>query len=515
MTVAIGEALALADVAAVAAGADVSFSPAPRERVAAARRVVEDAVASGEVVYGVTTGFGALANVRIDPTQAADLQHGIVRSHATAVGRPLSRPEARAMLLLRAHVLALGHSGVRPALIDLMVQMLNADVIPAVPEQGSLGASGDLAPLANLALPMIGAGEVLTDVGTAPAGEAMQRAGLAPLTLEAKEGLALVNGTQGMLAIGVLAAERLSTLARTADVVAAMTIEAALGTDAPFDDRLQRLRPHPGQAASASNLRRLLEGSPILASHRESEHLVQDAYSLRCAPQVHGATRDALGFARGVLEIELNAVSDNPIVLSDDGDIASGGNFHGQPVAVAMDLLAAATVGMASISERRLYRLLDPALSNGLPPFLVPESGLNSGFMLVQYTAASLVSESKSLAHPASVDSIPSSAGQEDHVSMGMTAARHARDVVTNAEMVLALEALGAAQALDLRAPLEPGPATASVKEALRDEVPFFEADREFGPDIAAAVELVRSGRLVSAAEDVSGPLDRPISRTS
>jgi len=508
VTVAVGETLTLADVAAVAAGSGVSFATAARARVAAARRVVEEAVASGEVVYGVTTGFGALANVRIDPAQASDLQHGIVRSHATAVGRPLSRPEARAMLLLRAHVLALGHSGVRPELVELMVEMLNADVIPSVPEQGSLGASGDLAPLANLALPMIGAGEVLTDVGAEPAAGAMQRAGLALLTLEAKEGLALVNGTQGMLAIGALAAERLTTLLRTADVVAALTIEAALGTDAPFDDRLQRLRPHPGQAASASNLRRLLDGSPILASHRDSEHLVQDAYSLRCAPQVHGATRDALGFVRGVLKIELNAVSDNPIVLSEDGDIVSGGNFHGQPVAVAMDSLATATVGMASISERRLYRLLDPALSNGLPPFLVPESGLNSGFMLVQYTAASLVSESKSLAHPASVDSIPSSAGQEDHVSMGMTAARHARDVVANAEIVVALEALGAAQALDLRAPLEAGPATRAVKQTLRVAVPFFEADREFGPDIAAAVELVRSGRLVSAAEDVSGPLD-------
>ena len=508
MTVAVGETLTLADVARVAAGEIVSFPPGARDKVLAARRVIEDAVASGDVVYGVTTGFGALANVRIDPAQAADLQHGIVRSHATAVGRPLSRPEARAMLLLRAHVLALGHSGVRPELVDLMVEMLNADVIPSVPEQGSLGASGDLAPLANLALPMIGAGDVLTDAGSEPAAGAMRRAGLAPLTLEAKEGLALVNGTQGMLAIGALAAERLSTLLRTADVVAAMTIEAALGTDAPFDDRLQRLRPHPGQAASASNLRRLLHGSPILASHRKSEHLVQDAYSLRCAPQVHGATRDALGFARGVLEIELNAVSDNPIVLPGDGDIVSGGNFHGQPVAVAMDALATATVGMASISERRLYRLLDPALSNGLPPFLVPESGLNSGFMLVQYTAASLVSESKSLAHPASVDSIPSSAGQEDHVSMGMTAARHAREVVANAEIVLALEALGASQALDLRAPLDPGRATAAVKRALRDAVPFYEADREFGPDIAAAVELLRSGRLISAAEDVSGPLD-------
>jgi histidine ammonia-lyase len=507
VTVAVGEALTLADVTAVAAGADVSFPASARERVVDARAIVDDAVASGDVVYGVTTGFGALANVRVDPAQASELQHGIVRSHATAVGPHLSLEEARAMLLLRAHVLALGHSGVRPELIELMVAMLNAGVIPAVPQQGSLGASGDLAPLANLALPLIGAGAVLSEAGSEPGGDAMQRAGLTPLTLQAKEGLALVNGTQGMLAIGALAAERLASLVRTADVVAAMTIEAALGTDTPFDYRLQRLRPHPGQAASASNLRLLLEGSPILASHRDSEHLVQDAYSLRCAPQVHGATRDALGYARGVLEVELNAVSDNPIVLPDDGAIVSGGNFHGQPVAVALDALAAATVGLASISERRLYRLLDPSLSNGLPAFLVPESGLNSGFMLVQYTAASLVSESKSTAHPASVDSIPSSAGQEDHVSMGMTSARHLRAVVESAETVLALEALGAAQALDLRAPLEPGIATRAAVDALRRSVPFFEADREFGPDIAEAVGLVRAGALTAAAESVTGPL--------
>jgi histidine ammonia-lyase len=503
----LGRSLSLADVAAVAEGAPVTLPDLARARVAAGRAVVEDAVASGATIYGVTTGFGSLADVRIEPDKAAELQHGIVRSHATAVGPPLSREEARAMLLLRAHELALGHSGVRPELVDLMVEMLNRDVIPAVPQQGSLGASGDLAPLANLALPLIGAGEVLADAGTEPGTDAMRRAGLSPLTLEAKEGLALVNGTQGMLAIGSLAADRLALLSKTADVVAAMTIEAALGTDAPFDYRLQRLRPHPGQAASASNLRLLLAGSPILASHRDSEHLVQDAYSLRCAPQVHGATRDALAFAESVLETELNAISDNPIVLPDDGDIVSGGNFHGQPVAVAMDALAAATVGLASISERRLYRLLDPALSNGLPAFLVPESGLNSGFMLVQYTAASLVSESKSLAHPASVDSIPSSAGQEDHVSMGMTAARHAREIVANAETVVALEALGAAQALDLRTPLEPGPATRAVRQALRATIPFFDEDREFGPDIASAIALVRSGALTAAAETVTGPL--------
>ena len=492
MPVLVGEPLSLEDVVAVAGGADVAFPPAARARVIRARRVITDALSTDRTIYGVTTGFGALAGTRIDPAQAADLQFGIVTSHATAVGRPLSRAETRAMLLLRAHVLALGHSGVRPELVDLMVEMLNRDVMPVVPEQGSLGASGDLAPLACLALPVVGRGEVLAADGTSrePALGAFADAGLAPLTLEAKEGLALVNGTQGMLA------------------VLAMTIEAALGTDAPFDERLHRLRPHPGQAASASNLRRLLASSPILASHRDSPHLVQDAYSLRCAPQVHGATRDAMAFVRGVLAIETNAVSDNPIVLPDDDEVRSGGNFHGMPVAVALDALATSVVPLASISERRLYRILDAGTSNGLPPFLIPESGLNSGFMLVQYTAASLVSESKSLAHPASVDSIPSSAGQEDHVSMGMTAARHARDIVANAEIVLALEALAAAQALDLRRPLESGRATHAVFDALRGRVPFVDQDREFGRDIDAAISLVRDGSLEAAAASVAGPLE-------
>jgi histidine ammonia-lyase len=509
MSISIGGRLSAADVVAVAGGTPVSFDDEARARVAAARAVIDDAVGGGATIYGVTTGFGALAHTRVDPSDASTLQHGIVRSHATAVGAPLPREEARAMLLLRAHVLALGHSGVRPEVVDLMVSMLNEDVIPAVPQQGSLGASGDLAPLANLALPLIGHGGVLTpEGGVEPAAGAMARAGLAPLTLQAKEGLALVNGTQGMLSIGILAAERAASLARTADVVAAMTIEASLGTDRPFDERLQALRPHPGQSASASNLRRLLANSPVLASHRESTHLVQDAYSLRCAPQVHGATRDALAYAQGVLAIEINGVSDNPIVLPEGAEVVSGGNFHGQPVAVALDTVATALVSLASISERRLYRLLDEHQSNGLPPFLVHGSGLNSGFMLVQYTAASLVSECKTLAHPASIDSIPSSAGQEDHVSMGMTSARHAREVVANAETVVALEALGAAQALDLRAPLEAGPATHAVHAAIRARVPFFDADREFGPDIADAVSLVREGRLITAAEAAIGPLN-------
>jgi len=503
----VGESLALEDVVEVALGAEVELGSAASDRIGAARDVIERAVASNETVYGVTTGFGSLANQRIEPDQADALQLGIVRSHATAVGSPLSREEARAMLLLRAHVLALGHSGVRAEVVERMIEMLNRGLIPVVPEQGSLGASGDLAPLANLALPLVGRGELLVEGEGRPAGDVLRSAGLEPLELKAKEGLALVNGTQGMLAIGILALSRAERLVRTADVTAAMSVEAALGSDRVFDQRLTALRPHPGVVASASNLVRLLEGSPIVASHRDSTHLVQDAYSLRCSPQVNGATREVLRFVRGVLEIEANAVSDNPIVLPDDDEVLSGGNFHGQPVAVALDALATALVPLASIAERRLYRLLDPTRNNGLPAFLVADSGLNSGFMLVQYTAASLVSECKSLAHPASVDSIGSSAGQEDHVSMGMTAARHAREVVSNAEVVIALEALVAAQALDLRAPLEPAVGTGAARDAIRARVAFLNADRELGPDIGATVELVRSGALLESVEGAQRPL--------
>ena len=508
MPVFIGEPLSLGDVVAVARGARVELPPAAIERIGAARGVVERAVDSGATVYGLTTGFGSLANVRIEPEQADALQEAIVRSHATAVGRPLSRAEARAMLLLRAHVLALGHSGVRAQIVERMVEMLNRDLIPVVPEQGSLGASGDLAPLAALALPLLGAGELLVDGLPTPAAPALAAVGLGPMELRAKEGIALVNGTQGMLAVGILAADRAERLARTADVTAAMSVEAALGSDRVFDERLTALRPHPGVVASASNLRRLLAGSAIVASHRDSPHLVQDAYSLRCSPQVNGATRGVLRFAQGVLEVETNAVSDNPIVLPEDDEVLSGGNFHGQPVAVALDALAAALVPLASIAERRLYRLLDPVRNNGLPAFLVEESGLNSGFMLVQYTAASIVSECKTLAHPASVDSIGSSAGQEDHVSMGMTSARHARDVVANAEVVIALEALVAAQALDLRAPVEPAGATAAARDAVRSRVAFLDVDRELRADIDAVTDLVRTGALLEAVENVVGALD-------
>ena len=496
------------DVAAVAYGETVELSAAAVDRIRAARSVIESAIESNATVYGVTTGFGSLANVRIEPQRADALQQHIVRSHATSVGRPLSGEEARAMLLLRAHVLALGHSGVRVELVERMVEMLNQDLTPVVPEQGSLGASGDLAPLANLSLTLLGLGEIVRDGTRLSARDALSAAGLEPLELRAKEGLALVNGTQGMLAVGILAADRVGRLVKTSDVVAAMTIEAALGSDRVFDERLAALRPHPGVVASTSNLRQLLAGSAIVASHRDSPHLVQDAYSIRCAPQVNGATREALRFTTSILDVEANAVSDNPIVLPDPGEVLSGGNFHGQPVAVALDTLATAIVPLASVAERRLYRLLDPARNNGLPAFLVEDTGLNSGFMLVQYTAASLVSECKTLAHPASVDSIPSSAGQEDHVSMGMTSARHAREVVTNAEIVIALEALAAAQALDLRAPLEPAAGTRSARDAIRARVAFLEADRELGDDIAAVTELVRSGALLAAAEGAVGTLD-------
>jgi len=508
MTVTVGEPLSIDDVVAVARGERAALSPAARSRMQAARDVVDRKVAAGESVYGVTTGLGSLANVRLSADEVRRLQHDLLRSHAVGVGRPLNEWEVRAMLLLRAHVLALGHSGVRPVVVERLLDFLNRELLPVVPEQGSLGASGDLAPLAHLALPLIGEGQASWQGDRMTGALALERAGLEALALQPKEGLSLINGTQGMLAVGLLALSRGRALAKAADVAAAMTVEAILGTDRPFDQRLQALRPHPGQAASASNLRTLLAGSEILASHRESGHLVQDAYSLRCAPQVHGAYRDVLAFALEVLEREMGSVTDNPIVFPDTGEVISGGNFHGQPVAEALDSFAAAVVTLASISERRLYRLLDPATNNGLPAFLVERPGLNSGLMIVQYTAASLVSESKGLAHPAGVDSIPSSAGQEDHVSMGMTSARHARECVTNAETVVALEALAAAQALDLRSPLRPSPATKAARDAVREVVPFLEGDRQLKPDVDAANELIESGALVEAAERSAGQLE-------
>ncbi|HLI44991.1 MAG TPA: histidine ammonia-lyase [Acidimicrobiales bacterium] len=508
--VVLGGELRLADVVAIAEGAPARFGEGVAERVRASRAVVEAALASGAVVYGVTTGFGSLAEVRLSPEHASALQHGLVRSHAVAVGDELSVEEVRAMLALRAHVLALGCSGVRLEVAERFLELLEHGIYPVVPEQGSLGASGDLAPLAHLALGALGEGRVRVRGGSeaVPAAPALAAAGLAPITLEAKEGLALINGTQGMTAVGALAAHRAGRLAKTADVAAALTIEAILGTDRAFDPRVIGLRPHPGQQASARNLVRLLERSEILASHREGHHIVQDAYSIRCAPQVHGALRDVIANTVRTLEVEMASVSDNPIVLAGDGEILSCGNFHGQPVAHACDSLAAALVSTASISERRLYRLLDPKTSNGLAPFLVGEAGVNSGFMVCQYTAASLVSESKSLAHPAAVDSITSSAGQEDHVSMGMIAARHARACVANAEAVVALELLAAAQGCELRAPLRPAPGTGAALGALRRRIAHLDHDRELKPDVDAAIELVRSGELLEAVEGEIGALE-------
>jgi histidine ammonia-lyase len=508
-TVLLGRRLTIDDVDSIARRvAAAAIDPDAVPRIDASRSVVERALADNAVVYGVTTGFGSLADVRLDPDRSTALQHSLIRSHAVAVGRELSSEEVRAMLALRAHVLALGYSGVRREVANRFVELLAHDILPVVPEQGSLGASGDLAPLAHLALGALGEGEVRHAGERMPAAEALRRAGLAPIELGAKEGLALINGTQGMTAIGALAARRARTLAKSADISAVLTIEAILGTDRAFDPRVIALRPHPGQQSVARNLVRIAAGSEILASHRDSHHIVQDAYSVRCAPQVHGAFRDVLARAIEVLETEIASVSDNPIVLPDDGEILSCGNFHGQPVAHALDSLAAATVSLASICERRLYRLLDVKTSNGLPPFLVGEAGVNSGFMVCQYTAASLVSESKSLAHPAGVDSITSSAGQEDHVSMGMIASRHARECVTNAEVVVAMEVLAAAQGCDLRAPLQAGRGTSAAVAAVRKVIAPLGGDRELKPDVDAAIELVRSGALVGAVESEIGELE-------
>jgi histidine ammonia-lyase len=505
--VTLGGTLTIDDVVSVASGAPVRFDDGARARIDASRFVVEHAVDSGAVVYGVTTGFGSLADIQLTPEDATALQHGLLRSHAVAVGPELSSEEVRAMLALRAHVLALGYSGVRYELAQRFVEMIELGILPVVPQQGSLGASGDLAPLAHLALGAVGEGRVHFRGEVMTAKSALEHAGLEPIELMAKEGLALINGTQGMTAIGVLTAARARTLAKSVDIAAALSIEGILGTDRAFDLRVVGLRPHPGQQAAAENLLRLLDGSEILHSHLHSQHMVQDAYSIRCAPQVHGAFRDVLANTITTLEFELAAVSDNPIVLAEDGEILSCGNFHGQPVSHACDSLAAASVGLASISERRLYRLLDPKTSNGLPPFLVAQAGINSGFMVCQYTAASLVSESKSIAHPAAVDSITSSAGQEDHVSMGMIAARHARECVHNAEIVVALEVLAAAQACDLRGPLRPSAASAAAVRAVREVVAPLLRDRELKPDVDAVIELVASGGLVDAVEDEIGEL--------
>ena len=491
-----GHSLTTAEVAQVArAGRWVELDPAAVERMLASRAVVERLVAEGRTAYGITTGFGDLADVRIEPAQTAELQRNLVRSHAAGVGEPLPAEVVRAMLLLRANALAVGLSGVRPAVVELLLGMLNHQVHPVVPSRGSVGASGDLAPLAHLALVVIGEGEAWVDqAGPGPGAEALERSGLQPLTLEAKEGLALLNGTQLMGALAALALEDAHRLAISADVIGAMSLEAMLGTGAAFDPALIEARPHPGQVAVAAHLRALLDGSEIGASHAESGHKVQDAYSLRCMPQVHGAVRDALDQLRRVLAVEMNAATDNPLVFP-SGEVISGGNFHGEPLALTIDYAKTAIAELASISERRSARLVDAHLS-GLPAFLTDAPGLRSGLMMAQYSAAALVNELQTLAHPSSVDTIPTSANQEDHVSMGATSALHLREVVDRAETVLAIEALLAAQALDFRAPLHPGAGVARGHARLRALVPHLDEDRPPAEDIAEVRELLRVGEL-------------------
>jgi len=502
-----GQALDLDGLEAVArTGRAVALAASAREAVRASRRVVDEAVARGAVVYGVTTGFGSFADVHVPVERLRELQLNLIRSHAAGVGVPLAEAETRGLMLLRANVLAKGFSGVRLETLELLVELLNRRVHPVVPSQGSVGASGDLAPLAHLALALVGEGECVFGGHRLPGAEALRASGLAPLVLEPKEGLALINGTQLATAVGGLAAAEALRLARSADVVGALTLDALEGTDVAFDPRIHAARPHPGQAASARNLRRLLAGSAVRESHRDCGR-VQDAYSLRCMPQVHGAARDALAYAARAHLVEMNSATDNPMVFAETGEILSGGNFHGQPVAIAADLLAIAAAELGAISERRTERLVNPSLS-GLPAFLAREGGLHSGLMMAHVTAAALASESKVLAHPASVDSIPTSAGKEDHVSMGPTAAWKAARVVANTGRVLAVELLAACEALDFRRPLRSSEPLEAVHARVRQSVPTHGQDRVLGPEIEALAHLLRTGGVLDAAESACGTLE-------
>jgi len=486
-----GRTLTIEKVETVARrGAAVILDGVARARVAETRQVVENILSSGAVVYGINTGFGKLAEVRISPDQLEQLQLNLLRSHACGAGEPFSEEVVRAMLVLRANVLATGHAGCRPEVVERVLALLEAGVHPVVPSQGSVGASGDLAPLAHLALVLVGEGEAIVDGERMAGAEALSRVGLDPLHLGAKEGLALINGTQASAAVGALAVADARRLVDAADVICALTLDAMAGTDAAFDPAVHAARPHPGQVASADRLLELLVGSEIRESHRECGR-VQDAYSLRCSPQVHGAGRDALEHAHRVLSIELNSATDNPMVFA-EGRLISGGNFHGAPIAAVFDYLTATLTDLASISERRLARMVDTSLS-GLPRFLSPDAGLNSGFMMVQVSAAALVSECKTLAHPASVDSIPTSAGQEDHVSMSTWAARKLARVVELTRLVLGMEYLASVQALEFQRPLKTSSRLEEAAARLRARVPRLEQDRYMAADMATAADLVPS----------------------
>jgi len=504
-----GEPLTVEDVVDVALGrATAELGPDVPERMRASREVVTAAIRGTDAVYGVNTGFGALADTRVGEQDLANLQRAIVMSHAAATGEPLNDETVRALMLLRARTLAAGYSGVRPDLPARLIEMLNLGLLPVIPGKGSVGASGDLAQLAHLAQPLIGEGKLRVPGGggrARPAAEVLAEHGIAPLTLAPKEGLSLVNGTEPMQALLAFSVHDAELLVQAADVACALSVEALLATDRPYDERVQVIRPHPGQLTSAANLRALLAGSGLLASHRFSAHAVQDAYCLRCAPQVHGAVRDVLTFARSIIETELGAIVDNPVIVP-DGEVMTTGNFHGEPLAFAADMLAMAISELASISERRVDRMLDPAFSRGLPPFLAPAAGTNSGYMLAQYTAASLVSENKVLAHPASVDTIPTSGKQEDHVSMGWTAVRKLREVVANVRTCLAVEIVCATQGIGLRSGIAaPAAPVAAVYEVVRAEVPAMDVDREVSVQIMTVERLMPD--LCAAASAACGGL--------
>lgn len=501
-----GSSLSLEMLERIALGnADIQLAGSAIERMQAARGLVEKILASGRVIYGVNTGFGKLSDVRIAPDDINTLQRNLILSHACGTGAPLSLMEVRALLALKINALLTGYSGCRPVLAQYLLHLLQNDVLPVVPEKGSVGASGDLAPLAHMALVLLGLGEAYVKGKRCTGREALRAVDLLPLELEAKEGITLINGTQFMAAVGSLDLAHLQKLVKVADICGAMSAEALLCTPVAFDQRIQVARGYAGQQHVAANLRRLMAHSPIRDSHLECNR-VQDAYSVRCMPQVHGAVRDHLTGIQEIFRVELNASSDNPVVLAEDGEVLSGGNFHGHPIATACDFMAILATQLANISERRIAFMMDPYLSD-LPAFLIKRSGLNSGFMIAQVTAAALLSENKTLSHPASVDSIPTSANKEDYVSMGAAAAVKARNAINNAAQVLAIELLCACQALDLRAPLEPGPATGAVHKLVRASIPILLDDRVLAEDLAAAAHLVSSGEVVKRAEEVVGEL--------